>query len=211
MLGGGGGGRAQGGHPNPPGMWFGSAQGVPAGMWFGSAQGVPHAPQVGPAERIARINSACVQLVEGDVGVGCYATFSSVLSRFCQRAGVSQFEQLGLGPPVAVPCLRYLWDLQVSLRGPAQATSLSLPPPSPLPPFLLVLRTRGLAAPVQASSLQLRSSPCPAPSHHLNRPSPRCVRSGLAFCTLRPAFCRQSWTPSFAPSLRCAPSPRSAI
>jgi len=157
----------------------------PQGMWFGSAQGVPHAPpQFGPAERLARINSACVQLVEGDVGLGSYATFSSVLSRFCQRAGVGQFEQLGLGPPVAVPCLRYLWDLQVSLPGLAQLLlSLPLPPSSPLPPFLLVLRTRGLAAPVRASSLQLLSSPCPAPSHHLTHPSPRCVRSGLAFCT----------------------------
>jgi hypothetical protein len=104
----------------------------PQGMWFGSAQGVPHAPpQFGPAERLARINSACVQLVEGDVGLGSYATFSSVLSRFCQRAGVGQFEQLGLGPPVAVPCLRYLWDLQVSLPGLAQ---LLLSPPLPLLP-----------------------------------------------------------------------------
>ncbi len=69
--------------------------------------------QVGPAERIARINRACLELVEGDVACGCYATFASVLSRFCQRAGVAQFEHLGLGPPIGVPCLRYLWDLQV--------------------------------------------------------------------------------------------------
>jgi len=137
----GGGARAQGGLQHPP------------SMWFGSAQGVPHQQQVGPAERLARINSACVQLVEGDVGLGCYATFSSVLSRFCQRAGVAQFEQLGLGPPVAVPCLRYLWDLQVSLPGPAQL----LPSPSRYPfppPPLSSLASR--SAHVRAS----RPSPC---------------------------------------------------
>ena len=39
-----------------------------------------------------------------------------MLYRFCQRAGVLQFEQLGLGPPQGVACLRYLWNLQALLE-----------------------------------------------------------------------------------------------
>jgi hypothetical protein len=119
MLGaGGGGGAVAGGYPYPH----------PPGTRWAGAPMIPHAPQVGPAERIARINSACLELVEGDVACGCYATFASVLSRFCQRAGVAQFEHLGLGPPIGVPCLRYLWDLQVCVRvRPAPAAVVRTP------------------------------------------------------------------------------------
>ena len=71
---------------------------------------MPHPGHAGPG--IAQINAACAEIIEWDVRGSECATFASVLYRFCQRAGVAHFEQLGLGPPQGVPCLRYLWRLQ---------------------------------------------------------------------------------------------------
>ena len=68
------------------------------------------------AERIAKINHACLQLVEDNTRAGVCSVFPAVLHRLCQGMNVAQFDQLGVGPPWVVPCLRYLWNVQVRLE-----------------------------------------------------------------------------------------------
>jgi hypothetical protein len=79
----------------------------------------PPLPYAGAAHvsRVEQLNRACVRLVEDNARAGACSVFAAVLPRLCQGMNVSHFEQLGVGPPWAVPCLRYLWNMQALADG----------------------------------------------------------------------------------------------
>jgi hypothetical protein len=63
---------------------------------------------LGPVE----LHAGCVASVRRLTHSGQYATYQNVVQSVLQSYNVYRFQDIGVGDPSQIPCLKYLWQVQ---------------------------------------------------------------------------------------------------